>query len=168
MEPTKEQLEAMEAMEAQYKQDMEEIKELEAKMFADDEIKIPADPNAEDNEQEFIDPNGQEEFIDAPEPDPEPESIRAEPGTFLHWLACQGNRDDFIGDLSRIYIGDIKYNNVSYTNYNELCDHLEKYDDLIEILMFAKIEFDDFQEEEATYRDEQYMLEALRTKHVGC
>lgn len=100
---------------------------------------------------------------------PEPELVRAEPGTFLHWLACQNERVDFIGDLSRIYIRDITYNNVSYTNYEELCDNLENYDDLTEILKLAKIEFDDFQEEEETYRDEQHMLKLQeKKKHVGC
>ena len=166
MEPTIEQIEQMEAMEKQYRQDMKDIEELE-EMFVDDEIEAPKiiDPNADvEDPEEPEDPNVQEES-------PEPESPRAEPGTFLHWLACQNERKDPIGDLARDYINDITHNTVFYRNYSEFSNYLNAIwadDCVLDALLFAKIEFDDFEEEEATYRDEQFMLKVMKEKHVGC
>lgn len=174
MEPTDEQLEKMEAMGAQYRQDMKAVEELEAEMFVNGKIEAP----------KIIDPNGPEELLDTPEttteiffgdpitcPVEDPEQPLSEPGTFLHWLACQGHRNDPIGDLAMDYINDITYNDVKYMSYSGFYKRMEScgaYDGVIEALESAKTEFDDFQEEEAVYRDEQFMLKNMKEKHVGC
>lgn len=170
MEPTKEQLEDMERMMTAYKADMVKVEEEESKMYADGEIGIPLQ----------IDPNGPDEFLDTPETTTEifsgdpiecPEPPQAKPGTFLHWLACQNQRNDPIGDLARDYINDITYNNVGYRSYSGFSKHIDSIgacDGVLEALVYAKTEFDDFMEEEATYRDEQHLLELQKNKHVGC
>ena len=182
MEPTNTQLEEMEAMEAQYKKDMAEVDEVEAKMYADGEIEVP----------KTIDPNGPEELIDTPETtteifsgDPitcpeveEPEVEESKPvgyyftspkhRTFLSWLSHQIDRTDDIGDLARNVSTDTDFDQMEIRNFDTLKEHLFEYNEALEALFKAKIEFEDFEDEIATHLDEQHMLEAIKKKHVGC
>lgn len=195
MEPTKEELEVMEAMEAQYKKDMAEVEEAEAHTKivlegSEENIEKLLDDFKSEG-IEFIDPNGPEELLDTPEttteifsgdpitcPVEEPKVEESKPAgyyftspkhrTFLSWLSHQTDRTDEIGELARNVSTDTDFDQMETKNFDTLKEHLFEYNEALEALFKAKIEFEDFEDEIATHLDEQHMLEALKKKHVGC